>query len=109
MTFIYETYYLNIISLIVCFSFILFFLILFSFFVNSHNIILLLILNELMVFFIMLIFLCFGFLFDDLIPQVFVLFLLIITSCEVVIAFSLFIVFKSSFKTLNVSKCYYNK
>lgn len=101
-------YDLYILQSLISFFLIIFLLVLFVLLVCVQNYIMFLILNEILVFCLMLLFLCFGFLFDDLLAQVFVLFLLILSSCEVVIAFSIIIGFKSNVGSLNVYKRYYN-
>jgi len=84
----------------------IFLLTFFVFLLYSFNFIFFLLLNELMVFSLILLFLVFGFIFNDLTPQLFVLFILVVSSCEVVIGFSIIVDFFSRVKTVHVVKFY---
>lgn len=82
--------------------FIVFFITFFCFLLYSYNFIYYLILNELLIFSIIIQLLIFGFLFDDLIPQIFVLFILVVSSCEIVIGFSLILTFFLKTQTIKI-------
>jgi NADH:ubiquinone oxidoreductase subunit K len=88
-------------------NFIVFFIGLFGFLFKAGHYIYLIICNEIMLFSIILQFLLVGFFFDDLVVQIFVLFLLLLASAEVVIAFSLVIRFYKETDVVYIHPTYY--
>jgi len=84
LTQLHYTHYHNLIFL----NFILIILGIFGFFLYSTHYIFFLICNEIILFGLILQLLLLGSFFNDITPQIFVLFILLIASAEVVIAFS---------------------
>lgn len=77
----------------------LFFIVLFVFINYKLHYIYLLILNEVLFFLLMIFLISFGYLYDDLHPQIFLLFILVLSSCEVVIGLALIVSFMQTKKT----------
>lgn len=99
---VYSIFYYNALIFLILTNMLIFVLTCFVFFVFSQNFIFFLVLNEILIFSLMLQFLVVGFIFDDLSVQVFVLLILVISSCELVIGLSLIISYFISIKTINI-------
>ena len=79
----------------------------YGFFFHSNHYLYLVICNELMLFSMMLQYLLIGYIYQDLTVQIFVLFLLLLSSCEVVVIFSIIIRYYKVTDTVHLYPIYY--
>lgn len=79
----------------------------YGFFPHTNNYLYLVICNELMLFSLMLQFLLVGYIFQDLTVQIFVLFLLLLSSAEVVVIFSVIIRYYKVTDVIHLYPIYY--
>ena len=99
MLLIYNASIIKFIFILWSICFLLFCITIFVFVFYSLNYIFLLILNEVLLFLLMIILISCGYLYDDLNSQIFVLFLLVVSSCEIVIGLSLILYYEKNYKT----------
>jgi len=102
-----QTYNYDFITQLLMLNLVLFLIGAWGFFFHSNHFIFLIICHELMLFSLILQLVLIGYLFDDLIPQIFALFLLLLSSAEVVVVFSIIIRYYKLTEVVLIYPVYY--